>query len=456
VPNGSHRVCLPGLTLFLCSSILPGCMVEQVSTPLGVAAPSTRVEVLAPSGGEDWTEGELREIQWVTSGPVGPWVGIDLLREDELCSVIVPETENDGCFEWTCLPCTADSAAYRIRVTDLATGAWDESEKPFAVTVLDEICQVEIVAPAEDLIWTEGDTLEIRWRLVGGACCAAIVIDLLYDDEYVLTLAEEAPNIGFYDWCVVAAAGEGSEYGIRLTDLETGSTSTTPEPLTFLQRIEPCELNLIYPNGGESLACHQPTRIEWDSNGACDGDLRLSLLLDGEVCATISGAVPNSGSFDWMVERCGEAAEGYRIRIEDIASGLSDESDQDFAIVCGCVQEFLAPAGGELWLAGASQEIRWRAGEGCGDWVNLDLLYDGAYCATVAEHIVNDGSHLWTVAAGAGFGPGYSLRLSDPASGDGIDSGIFTIEGPCGITVTSPAGGEQWQEGMAQPIPAPV
>lgn len=424
-----------------------GCMVENFSAPDELHASPSRLEVTSPRGGEEWFAGQTYAIEWASRGPAGDRVGIDLVRDGAVCAVLAAETANDGRFDWVCQPCSPDSAAHRIRVTDLTTGASAQSQQPFAVSVLDHVCEFEIDSPREDLVWTEGDTLSLRWRTIGGACSAALTIDLLYEDTFLLTIDPAAPNTGVYDWPVTAPAGEGTGYGLRLRDPETGAMAVTPEPLTFLKHTEPCQLMLASPNGGEVFASGQPVSIQWSTQGDCEGAVELTLLSNGVPCQTIADHAPNSGLFEWIAAGCGSQEEGYQVRIEHPESGAQDESDAPFTITCDCVLAFISPAGGETWVAGAVETIRWTAGEACGASVAIDLLYEGAFCATLAAETPNDGTFDWPVTACAGEGPGYAVRLGDPTSGAWAVSSGFSIEGPCDLEIASPTGGEQWQEG---------
>ena len=441
------RCLTAGLATCLAAGLTGGCMVENFTAPRGFDASSSHLLVTSPRGGEVWFAGESYPVEWVSKGPAGDQVGIDLVRDGAVCVVLAAETANDGRFDWVCQPCSSDSVGYRIRVTDLTTGATAQSDQPFAVSVLDLVCEFEIGSPREDLIWTEGDTLSLRWWTVGGACSPALIVDLLYEDELVFAIDDAAPNTGVYDWPVVAAAGEGTGYALRLRDPETGSTAVTPEPLTFLKRIEPCELKLESPNGGEVLPSGDPVQIEWSTTGDCEGAIRLTLLSNGLPCQTIADGVPNSGFYEWIADGCGPEEEGYEIAIAHPVSGASDQSDGPFTITGDCVLGVDAPAAGETWIEGEDELILWDASEACGGSVTIDLLYAGAFCATVTAQTANDGAFEWTVAACAENGPGYSLRLTDSESGSWVTSSGFTIETPCEISLASPVGGEQWQEG---------
>ena len=98
---------------------------------------------------------------------------------------------------------------------------------------------------------------------------------------------------------------------------------------------EPGPVELVCPNGGEDLSLGEPYTIEWNVvPNACNGDeVSIELLREGEVCLEIAAAVPlEQGFYEWVTEQCGEETEGYTVRITDLETGVSEESDGAFRI----------------------------------------------------------------------------------------------------------------------------
>jgi hypothetical protein len=63
----------------------------------------------------------------------GSMVKIELFLDGALCSTVAESTENDGEYWWQPHPCGTVTFGYTIVVTDLDTGAWDESDFSFGV-----------------------------------------------------------------------------------------------------------------------------------------------------------------------------------------------------------------------------------------------------------------------------------------------------------------------------------
>ena len=88
--------------------------------------------VSAPNGGETWVEGDEHTLTW-TASDCGAEVGIELLRDGALAATIAASTENDGSYVWTATQADGELTGYRIRVTDLASGATDTSNAVFTI-----------------------------------------------------------------------------------------------------------------------------------------------------------------------------------------------------------------------------------------------------------------------------------------------------------------------------------
>lgn len=97
--------------------------------------PST-ITLLSHNGEHLCTLWETR-IAWASESG-GPFVRIELFADGELCSTIASSTENDGEYWWQPMQCCSEETGcatlgYTIVVTDLETGASDESDFTFGI-----------------------------------------------------------------------------------------------------------------------------------------------------------------------------------------------------------------------------------------------------------------------------------------------------------------------------------
>lgn len=81
-------------------------------------------------------DGQYAEILWATEGQgCGDEVRIELLRAGEVCQILAENAPNNGLFVWeTVAACDGQVEGYTVRVTDLSSGAADESDEPFMIS----------------------------------------------------------------------------------------------------------------------------------------------------------------------------------------------------------------------------------------------------------------------------------------------------------------------------------
>lgn len=104
-----------------------------------------------------------------------------------------------------------------------------------------------------------------------------------------------------------------------------------------------------------------------------------------------------------------------------------------------CTLEMVWPNGYENMCVYDVETIVWESAGGCADTVTLELFQDGELCHVIAEDVPNTGAYEWEFSETCpGDMAGYTVRVSDPASGTYDDSDApFTLE-DCG------GGGESW------------
>ncbi|MBF0432989.1 MAG: hypothetical protein HQK83_17025 [Fibrobacteria bacterium] len=97
---------------------------------------------------------------------------------------------------------------------------------------------------------------------------------------------------------------------------------------SFYTGYESPSLTVTSPNGGEELKAGEQDTLKWSSTGGID-----SVFLQyhsGEEWHTISGPVPDTGSYEWTVPD--DVSNNIILRISTIDSSVSDTSDGAFSI----------------------------------------------------------------------------------------------------------------------------
>jgi hypothetical protein len=403
--------------------------------------PPCQIAVTSPNGGETWKKSTSHDITW-NSTDCAESVLIELLRTGDLCRVIADATPDDGRFTWTADNC-GPSSGYSIRVTG-PCGVSDTSNAVFSIPE----CSLSLTSPNGGERWIPGSQQTITWNST--ICGDLLRISLMENGGLCQTIVANAPNNGSFTWTVQTCDAVGCNYKVRLTDLETNKIEESAAPFCVCP---PCVPTVSSPNGGESWEEGTAQEIRWDPVAGCDANVKLELIRSNAVCLSIAPSTPNDGSFIWTAQRCQGQTDGYKVRVTGISCLQQDESDQAFQIPpAPCRLGIVSPNGGEEWTASTSHEITWNPTGECSGNVKLDLLQNGSVCAPIAASTPNDGSYTWAVARCGALEADYSIRVMEPISGaTDLSDQSFSIP-LCEIAVTSPAGGERWQEGTPRTL----
>lgn len=386
---------------------------DESDLPFSIPPPPCRIALASPDGGERWTSGASHEIRWDWSGDCGGTVRVDLYRNGSPCQPIAASTANDGLLQWTASRCAAGADGYAVRVEELSSGAFDQSEAAFSIPD----CSIDVTSPDGGEVWTEGTARTITWT--SSDCTGLVRIELYRGGSACATLAQSAPDDGSFPWTASNCADLETGYSIRVTDIETGVAGQSAADFAIPQ--PPCQLSVTAPNGGERWAEGSPQTIRWTS-AHCGATVRIELLRGGVVCRTLSAATGNTGSFPWTPQRCGNEIGGYAVRVTDVGSGVQDQSDSSFEIPCApCAIAVTSPSGGESWQEGSERTIAW-APAACDQAVRIELLQNDAVCSVIAESTPDDGSHPWTALRCGASASGYKIRVTQLVCGGSASS----------------------------------
>lgn len=169
------------------------------------------------------------------------------------------------------------------------------------------------------------------------------------------------------------------------------------------------------PARGASWAMGTSQKITWTTTALSGGKVNLALHRNHAFYQTIASGAGNSGSYAWTVPFGVIPAGDYTIVAASASSAASlAESAAYFAIApAAATIRVNAPAGGERWGWGSTQEIRWSAPAGVAT-VRLSLYKGGQYLRTL-DDTPNDGHYTWYVPDDLAPGSDYQVSVSNPA-----------------------------------------
>ncbi|MDD1674868.1 MAG: GPI anchored serine-threonine rich family protein, partial [Methanomicrobiales archaeon] len=85
--------------------------------------PTGTLTVTSPNGGEVWAPGSNHAITWTSSGTVGSYVKMEVLKGSTVVQTLSSSTPNDGSYSWTISTGLTSGSDYRIRITSTTNAA---------------------------------------------------------------------------------------------------------------------------------------------------------------------------------------------------------------------------------------------------------------------------------------------------------------------------------------------
>jgi len=181
-------------------------------------------------------------------------------------------------------------------------------------------------------------------------------------------------------------------------------------------------LEIIAPNGGETLMSGMPLTISWSFAGVEPGE-RLLISLEGSAdYGPIAYCLVSAGAYEWLAGRkmdgsFAKPAAEYRILIELVGTDQGhDSSDRSFTIApAPSVVALMAPNGGETLQKRSDFAIHWSC-SGQEGFVSLTLLLDEQPLGLIAENIpATSLNYTWHVGTkllnGVVYAPGSNYRV---------------------------------------------
>ncbi|MFH2055331.1 MAG: Ser-Thr-rich GPI-anchored membrane family protein [bacterium] len=271
------------------------------------------ITVTAPLISDDWLVGASETIIW-SSGGAGSEVALALYQGSTWICDIDTMTDNDGSFAWTVTECGNGGAAdYRVKVTSRAdTDCFDYSEL-FTITIP---CALQVTNPILGQTCYLDSNVTVEWTAQESGSLLGLVLfkqnDSLCFVDTVTALA------GSYSWTATdCGAGPGGNYRFRLADL---SDPDCFDFSAYFAVTEPCSIIVEAPVAGVEWVTGDTQTVLWSSGGA-GANVRLDLYKSGGLIAPLESSIPNSGSYDWIVNdwTAGNGSD-YQIRITDLSN----------------------------------------------------------------------------------------------------------------------------------------
>jgi len=292
-----------------------------------VAGGGTSVIVTSPNGGEEFAAGTPNTITW-TSDLTG-YLRISLLKDGVYFSMISGRTVNTGSFDWLIPESIASGTGYKVMISSCINPEInDVSDSDFTITGGGG-STITVLSPNGGEAFTAGTTNTITWEsdIVGN-----VRISLLKGGLQYTLISSGTPNDGSFDWLVPAGLAVGTEYTVKVASSSFPLMYDVSDANFSIVSGGGNSVTVISPNGGEEFVAGTTNTITWTSD--ITGYLRITLLKGGIQYAVIAGAVPNTGSRNWLIPATIVDGTDYTVKISSCTNVLAtDVSDADFSIV---------------------------------------------------------------------------------------------------------------------------
>ncbi len=176
----------------------------------------TTITVTSPNGGESWQVGTTHNITW-TSTAAGSTVRIELYSGTSRYARITSSTPNDGSYSWSIPSNYLRYTNYRIRVTDIGSGVYDQSNSYFTLVYPPT---VTVTSPNGGESWQVGTTHNITWTTTNAG--STVWIGLYSGTSRYATITSSTANDGSYPWSIPSNYSPRTNYRILVTDLASG------------------------------------------------------------------------------------------------------------------------------------------------------------------------------------------------------------------------------------------
>ncbi|MBV6511219.1 MAG: hypothetical protein FMNOHCHN_00698 [Ignavibacteriaceae bacterium] len=425
---------LPSVTSTLCkvriSDLADGSPVDESDAAFSIT-PVKSITVTYPNGGENLIAGTLYNITWTSQGVSNVRIEFRIGNTGDY-EAIVESTPSDGSYEWS--P-SIPASFYKLRISN-AEGTTPSDESNGTFTVLDEP-SINLLTPDGGQSLIAGEQYNITWISEG---LSNVSIELTTNNGASWTvIVDSTESDGIYTWTVDTV--NSALCKIRISDEADGLPADQSAAVFQISPAITQSVTVTYPNGGEALPAGSAANITWISTGIDSVKIEYSTN-NGQNWITISSGVSASGIYSWNPVPA-TISGNCLIRISDKNDGFPfDVSDGVFSITSESAIRVLSPNGGNNFLAGTSQQVRWTSQ----NVTNVDLHYttnNGASWDTIRTGIPSSGVYIWSIPAGLNTEQG-RVRVRDAADGSPFDESDsnFTIASDPYIRVTFPNGGE--------------
>ncbi len=195
-----------------------------------VGPPPPTISVVSPNGGESFTAGTTKTIQWSYGGNPGSFLKVELLKSGVLISTISYFSSigsgGTGTYNWS-IPSTLGAGSdYQIKITSTTNGSCTDVSDTYFNIVGPPLPTIAVVSPHGGETWTAGTIKTVQWSYNGNPG-SFVRIELLKAGAVSSTISYfssigSAGN-GSFNWSIPSNLVSGNDYRIKITSITNGT-----------------------------------------------------------------------------------------------------------------------------------------------------------------------------------------------------------------------------------------
>ncbi|NER04852.1 MAG: hypothetical protein F6K17_20745, partial [Okeania sp. SIO3C4] len=210
----------------------------------GAESSKDSITVTSPNGGNTLEPGKSYYLDWEDN--ISEDVKLELYKGGSFHSVIDSSTPSDGIYNsWTVPTSISSGSDYQLKIASLSdSSVYDFSDSNFTI---EPDQQVNITSPTSSSSLEGGQRYNIRWN---DNFSDNVKLELYKGNSFQRTISSSTASDGSYRWKVPASLSSGSNYKIKIRNVNDSSVSDFSSKFT----IEPApQVNITSPTSSTSL-----------------------------------------------------------------------------------------------------------------------------------------------------------------------------------------------------------
>ena len=434
------------------------------------------VKVLSPNGGETWPLEYQKLIKWGGPSSISDGYEIALLSSDKTknwkigrygvstfwggIATLWTVGNYVSCSQSVCEK--IQPGEYYIKITNLKSGASDESDESFKISPAQKRT-ISVISPNGGETLKIGETLDISWTTSVDAELLVKLApvnsqgtpDITKPRHNIRARLSGAGVIEKYQWKIPNTIQPGkylmevSRYccgeGVRGVDYDYSDTPFSIVPPTDSSQTS--SIKVLSPNGGETWQIGKTHKIKWNSSKDISKIFINLMAHNGrsyvDVCGLVGSKEASNNVYEFTLTEtsCGNLAPSdhllfkvkpgeYKVAIMGDGEGnyvpfkARDESDAPFKIIASTLSQepkfqVLWPNGGGTLKIGQTYEIEWNPGSYPPDTrvgislddTRYDYFSESPLGSVGIVSTQNTGNYSWKVPAELVDGLGRVMKL---------------------------------------------